>query len=216
MWYIILGAIAAIVFAIAGIVASHSQRSLSIWICFAGAAISLFLIFKAWDDSGSESTNLVPGSAPTPPTRYPIPEQALAVFLGNSLSFASSFPHVVIEQGDEPLISIDREKGGLVFSAKFFSENGEIIAEIVKNRFFLNASNYFRIERRRNRLTVFDKQARITVDVTYLNKSAVLILGDFYLRNGLHVIITQDEQRFGNVTMSGFFAGEANVAIKIR
>ena len=118
MWSIIIGIAATILLGVAGIVASHNNRTLSIWLCFASFVLYAFIAFKTWDESGTVENLLLPDSQPTPKTLAPIPAQALAVFLGNNCGYSSSFPLIIIQQGEESIISLERESGGLVLSAR--------------------------------------------------------------------------------------------------
>lgn len=80
-----------------------------------------------------------------------------------------------------------------------------LCVNIVKNRYHLNSDKCFRPDLvTPHHLTVFDKQARPALDIEYINNRTVKILGDFYFRNGRHVVIHQDQQLIGNmVKMNG-------------
>ena len=153
---------------------------------------------------------LLPGTSPTPPIMGQIPEGSIAILLGDTVTSNSSFPHVVISQSDEPMLTLGVEANRLWVSANFFSEDGEIVAKIVKNKVYVNKANmtYWMREQTASHLTVFNKQNKIVIDVSYLNPSAVSILGDFYLRNKLPVVIEPHRFVLGNTERSNCFYQE--------
>jgi hypothetical protein len=135
-----------------------------------------------------------------------IPEDAVRIFLGSNVAWTTDFPFTVISQGTEDLIFVEREGDGLTLSGKFFNKDGKIICELVKNQFHLNPANYFRIERTPHRLAVVDDEAKPIIELEFINRRALLFLGDFYLRGGNHVLITPDYMKIpGFITSGGTF-----------
>ncbi len=104
---------------------------------------------------------LTPDNKPTPkiPKGVSIPSNAIAVFLGNSVAYNSSFPHTIIEVGNEPLLVVNKQGNNITISARFFSVDGKIVAELKENQFHINPSNYYRIERpNEHALIIYDQQ----------------------------------------------------------
>lgn len=178
--------------------------------------------WERWRNSSSVvqpelSGLLIPDDKPTPRnTCGTIPANSLALFFGNSIAYTSTFPHTVIEVGTEPLLVINRENGKVTVSAKIFSRDGRIVAELKENRFYVNPNNYFRIERPSSHaLIVFDQEAKQALNVEYLNPSAIRILGTFYLPNRPPIIINEDWQAYGGLKMSGNCFGNNRVDIHL-
>ena len=138
-----------------------------------------------------------------------IPESALIVFLGNSVSWTQSLPHTVLRHKNEDIIVLGKDGENLWVTAKFFGENGKIVCQVVKNRFHLNWGNLWRIERPSpSRLVVINDKAEEILNVEYINKRAVRILGDFYSLGGAHIVIRSDWQSLGGGKMSACIAGD--------
>ena len=161
---------------------------------------------------------LSPGTSTTPPIDGQIPDGSIAIFFGDTATSNSQFPHVVIAQAGEPMLTLGVESNRLWVSANFFSKDGEVIAKIVKNKVYVNKANmtYWMREQTDNRLTVFNKQNKIVIDVVYLNPSAVAILGDFYLRNGFPVIIEPHKVVLGTFEIRRSFYQENVVDFPIQ
>jgi hypothetical protein len=162
---------------------------------------------------------LTPGFGPNPelPTsakdKLRISDSAVILALGNSLAWSSKFPHTVLAQGGEPMIVIDKQETGASVSAKFFDRDGKIICELVHNQLY--PGNLFRKEQSPHSLTVYDMEAKKALQVEFINPRAFRILGDFYLRRGTRVVITQDEQLLGTMHLSGSVAGESAVSFGV-
>jgi hypothetical protein len=162
---------------------------------------------------------LTPDNKPTPktPRNTPIPSNALAVFLGNSLAYNSSFPHTVIEVGNEPLLVINKQGDIVSITAKFYSKDGKIISELKDNQFFINPSNYYRMERpNEHALVVYDAQGNETLNIYFLNPKAIKLTGKLYFPSIAPIIITDDRQILGNMQMSGATFGENKVDIHLQ
>jgi len=128
-----------------------------------------------------------------------IPESAIIVDLGGTVrSYAAKLPFpVVIEQG-EWVILLGQDDSRLWISAKFSNEAGQMVCEIEKNTFRVNDQNAFRIEQTPHALTVFDGDAKKVLAVHFLNDHAVRLFGDFYSREGCHVVINERGVLFGH------------------
>ena len=219
-----IGLLATAIVVPCGIALAKGHYFLGLWIgC---AAVELYVLTgfcyahqKMRESESRESNVLTHGNGPTPPVKFPtvpiefnykpavIPDSAMILFLGNAVAWTSTFPHSVITQAGEDLITINRSNDGIVISAKFFDKTGKIVCEIVDNAFHLNNNNVFRMERPPHGLKVFNDEARCVLEVDFINEHAVRFFGDFYLRNGLHVIMTPDQFRLGAGDFSGNIMG---------
>lgn len=219
------GAAAAVAGIISRIVNSGGHRDLSLWTAVAAIILTTLSAACAYQNhlwkkdaevaDTKENVNLlVPGTGTTPtlPANVEIPDEAVLVYLGNSLHWTTTFPHAVIEQETEvayqtlagikheteKMILIERDGLNVFVTAKFFDHNGDIICEILKNRFHQNDANVFRIESTPHRLVVIDKEGRTALDLEYVNERCIRLLGDFHYRYGYRVIIRPDWQEIKN------------------
>jgi hypothetical protein len=90
---------------------------------------------------------LLPGNEPTPSSSCrKVPSDVMMLFLGNSVVFNKGFPHAVLTVHGQTVLSMRKLDKGITVSAKVFSADGRIIAEIKDNEFFINPNNIFRRE----------------------------------------------------------------------
>jgi hypothetical protein len=128
-----------------------------------------------------------------------IPESAIIVDLGGTVrSYAASLPFPVVKEQDDWVILLGQDDSKLWVSARFFNDAGQIVCEIEKNRFRVNAQDAFRIEQTPHALTVYDKEAKKVFALHFLNDHAVRLFGDFYSRGGCHVVINESGVLFGH------------------
>jgi hypothetical protein len=112
------------------------------------------------------------------------------IFLGKFVNIVGHLPFLAVVEGDEDILRIDKEEGGISVSGRFFNEKGKVICEIERNQFHLNPESYFRKkETGPHRLTIIDDKLRTLLDVEYINDRAIRITGDFYLRGGKRLVI---------------------------
>ena len=160
---------------------------------------------------------LLPGTKQLPEGLAQIPEGAIAIFLGNSLAYTTSFPHTVIEVGGIPALIIDKSEAGIAIFAKLFSEDGRIIAELKDNQFYVNPNNYFRIERPNDHaLIVYDQSGQQALNVEFLNPFAIKLLGKFYFPGRPPILIEEEWMSYGGIKMSNNTFGENRVDIGIK
>jgi hypothetical protein len=147
-----------------------------------GAAAALFLNTKVLVESPTEGV-LIPANDPTPPSpqpSYQIPGNALLLFLGDSLAYGTGTSMTVIRIGDKEMLKIRRTDRGLLVTAQVFSADGRIVAEIRDNQFEINRNNFFRRARPdKHTLIVYDQQNTEVLNIRFLNRSAIQILGIF-------------------------------------
>lgn len=145
-----------------------------------------------------------------------VPRNAVALHFGNSTSYTTDFPHTVLAIGGKSVLSLDRKDGSLTVSAKILSEDMRIIAELRENRFYINPNNYFRRERPDpHTLVVYDQQGRQVLNVRYMNKRSIKILGSFHSPGRPSIVIQEDHQVIGGLMMSRNCFGNNRVDISI-
>jgi hypothetical protein len=153
----------------------------------------------------------------TNPNSISIPPKALCLLLGNSVAYSSSFPHTVIEVGTEPLLVINKQGNNVTITAKFFSRDGKIIAELKENQFYINQNNSYRMVRPNDHsLIVYDEQTNEALNVYFLNPRAIKLTGRFYFPRHHPIIISEEWLMLGNNNkMSRMTFGENRVDIHL-
>lgn len=92
------------------------------------------------------------------------------------------------------LLSINKTPDGLAVSAKIFSADEKIVAELEDNEFHINPNNYFKIKRPdSSTLVVYDQKADIVLNVRFLNPHAIRVSGVFRAPQRKPIIINNDE-----------------------
>jgi len=147
---------------------------------------------------------LVPSNDPDPPLPDScsrgggVPPDSLRVYMGGNAGFSVSDEITVLNVRGVDLIDLRRTPKGLAISAKTFSEDGKVIAEIVDNRFYVNQNNFFRLDRPDNHsLVVYDVRDRKVMDITYINSRSVRVLGVFQVPGAPPLVVSDNELAFG-------------------
>jgi hypothetical protein len=131
---------------------------------------------------------LIPGDGPDPPLPSGCPPfvrtlpNTLRVYLGSNAGLSTYDDVSVLNVAGTELLDLRRTTKGLAISAKTFSADGKIIAEIIDNRFYVNPNNFFRIEKPDSHsLVVYDLMGIRVLDIKYINTRSVRALGIFQL-----------------------------------
>ncbi len=162
---------------------------------------------------------LRPAHEPDPPNpcgSFPIPREALKIYLGNSVAWTSASEHTVLEMGGADILALRRAIKGLALSAKVYDKDGRVVAQIVDNHFYINPENFFRVETPdEHSLVVYDQHATKVLDVRYLNPSSVRVLGVFYYPRTLPVRIAENQTLIGTNRFSEYCFGNGQVDIAV-
>lgn len=197
------------------------NTSLAIWSGIAVSVIAGFVTVAIIHEkmfAETEGTGLLySATEPTPPTPCPnIPKEALIFLLGSSASYTTALHHTVLRVAGEDLLSIRRKNECIAVSAKIYSADRQIVAEIIDNSFHLNPSNYFRRERPdRHTLAIFDQHGARVLFVRHLNYSAIKILGTFHTARGIVKMSEEEVLVPGKDRLSRFCFGNGVVSIQI-
>jgi hypothetical protein len=192
-------------------------KSKLIWpIC---AAVVGFIMFFAvlWinsiirnEEQQSLSGVLVPANDPMPPVINrpsrlpPIPPNAVFLWLGPTMSWTVGFPNAVIRFGQKDLLLISTNRNGVVVTAEFFGDNGNIVAAVVDNKFTINPLNYFTKEHPdRSTLIVRDQKNIEALNIRFMNPKCLRILGRFRIPGHPDVVMTTNEFSFESIQMHG-------------
>jgi hypothetical protein len=162
--------------------------------------------------SSNNPTAITPDSQPRPKTWRPVPDDKFLLILGDFLAWKSGLPMVALMQREEPLIVLNEEPTGMSLSANFFNAEGKIVAEIDRNEIHPNPEKFWRLKKTAHRLTVFNDEAKVVMDVQFLNPLTVKIVGQFFARNGVPVVLSEDGIQLGASYLVESGAGECGGA----
>jgi hypothetical protein len=181
-----------------------------VWgVVFCGLFFSLYWVKK---EEGLNSARLVPGDVQTPPLRptvMPIPPNALMVFWGSNMSWATTFPRTVIRMGATDLLTIGRsaKTGVLVIKTlRIYDDRNNIIVRVDENEFWVGDGN------RKKRpdpstLIVYDHFDVEVLRITLLNKSAVVIRGILRCPGYAPAVITDTFAFIASANLRGNYFG---------
>jgi hypothetical protein len=168
-----------------------------------GAAATVY--FRGYDKVATQISVLdklkgllVPGNEIDPPTPCTLPNTALKVYLGSTVSWTNNDQANDLVMRSEDVLSVRRVSNGLAVFAKVASADGRVVAEIVDNRFYINPNNFLRTDQPDSHsLVVYDQKGNKVLDIKYLNPRSVRILGEFRAPGAVPLFITSDQLRIG-------------------
>lgn len=120
---------------------------------------------------------------------------SLSVYLGSNMAFTDRFPANIIELSGEKVLSIDKNNKGISVSCLLRSDDGRVVVAIKNNKFIINPNNYWYFEQPdKHTLVVYDQKGNMALNVRYLNKNAIKILGTFRYSTPPHAPVIIDDQ----------------------
>ena len=153
--------------------------------------------------------SLIAANLPMPLSDCPVPQDALAIYIGSNVAWATSFPHTVFRSNGYDLLVLDRDlAGGIVVTAKIFDDRQNLVAEIVKNHFLASnyASHFGRPDR--SSLIVYDHLDVPALEIQFLNDRAISIpLAQIRAPGGRALRVTTDSVFIGRSILSHVCAG---------
>jgi hypothetical protein len=176
--------------------------------------IPVIVLALRWVDlrEAQNSTKLAAGNLPTPavPPQARVPQDALMLFLGSTVAWATKMPHTVVEMGSDKMLVLDKDKAGdkLVLRVlKIFDENNKIIARIDDDGFWMASST--RIKRPDpGTLVVLDHGNTEVLRIAFLNPKALSITGIFRHAGQRTVSITPEYLDIGRMRITQATFGE--------
>jgi len=135
---------------------------------------------------------LVAATLPSPvSSNCPIPRGAVALYLGNTVSVVTEFPHVVLRVQGYDVFVIERDATGLLVSFQVSDDRGNAVARLERNRFAaINSASH--VERPSpSNLIVFDDRESKVLDVHFLNPQAVKVTGILRCPGMEPIVITE-------------------------
>jgi hypothetical protein len=175
--------------------------SLLIVVFFSGCVYSVHHLQLARELEQSEDW-LYPASDPEPTcsSQFPLPDNAIALYLGNSRLVAgkniSMWP-VLIPQDRRigvPILVVEQDsRGGVALDIDVRGEDGRIVARISRNFFVLNRNNMLTKQRPdRSTLIVIDQSGNEVLNVRYLNRKSIHLLGTFYVTGQKEPVVIKE------------------------
>jgi hypothetical protein len=176
--------------------------------------IPVLVVALQWIDlrEARNSTKLVAGNMPTPalPNQAHVPQDALLIFLGSTIAWATTMPHTVVEMGSDKMLAIDKVKSSnklVVTVLRIFDDKNNVIARIDEDAFRL--ANSTRITRADpSTLVVFDHGDKEVLRITFLNPGALSITGVFRHAGLRTVSITPEFLEIGGMRIMQSSLGE--------
>jgi heme/copper-type cytochrome/quinol oxidase subunit 4 len=160
---------------------------------------------------------LRPGKEPMPPhdALRGVPGQALMVFLGTNLAWATRMPHTVLMMGGEPMITIDRHKNSnqiVVSVLRIVDDRNNVIARIDEDGFWVeNSTRSKRPDP--HTMQVYDHNDMEVLHIVFLNPRAILVTGIFRHRGvAVPVIVTSRNAVISGITFTDAAFGESQIA----
>lgn len=142
----------------------------------------------------SEAPVITPGNGfmPELPGGRRLADDEFAVVLG---SCACIMPcpqdhFVVVGTPTEDLLRFDKRRGVLNISATIYNANKELVCTISNNSLDVGDDGFFKVASTPHRFVVTDATGRVALDISYINKRVVSVLGELYSSSGYKVSIT--------------------------
>lgn len=148
---------------------------------------------------------LVPPPGIVPLNLGPLPAQnaQLLVYLGPNLHWITNFPQDIVQQQRvdngpiEPMLTLSKDDDGILVSGIFFDKDGLVLCKLDNNE-ITYGRHILEAKKTDHSLVVFDKENFRVIDIEYIDERSIRVLGDFYLRDGYHVVLTPDIASFQN------------------
>jgi hypothetical protein len=132
-----------------------------------------------------------------------LPVKGMRLYVGQTLAFTTQFPQAIVratdKYGPHDLLVIDRDKTGgiIVKHLDVFDQDGKFVVGIEDNLLNLNPLNNSGFTKTRSRMIVRDQSNQEVLNIWYMNKSAIKILGILRYRKLGPAIFTDDQTIMG-------------------
>lgn len=164
---------------------------------------------------------LIPANDPDPPSTCDdaIPDDALRVYWGNSVTWFRGNHMGMISFGDKEVVGAQREANGNVVINADITSDGKSVLFISRNNFDINDNNIIRSMSGRpdHSTIVLADQYRNRFEIRYLNKHSMQLSGKFVLSRSATVEIEENgpTRLAGGIVRGGCFANAKN-AINVK
>lgn len=164
---------------------------------------------------------LIPANLPSPPdicealeahfaqragrAARQIPKDAMRIFFGPSEAYSTSQRLVVWKIANHDILVLQKTEKGISVSAELRGPDGQLIAEIVDNDFFINLRDSFRIQGAGTPfLKVSNDKGERILEIDFINSNVIKILGTFFGPNGEKIALSESEAAFSSPSGTSF------------
>jgi hypothetical protein len=157
---------------------------------------------------------LVPDNLPNPTCRCSVPKNKETLYFAGGAATDMMFPFSVLRVRGKELIVLDKDSKGFYITAKIFDDRGDLIANIMKNKFTATYAAS-RIVSSKSNLIVYDHRDDMAFFVRFTNKHSIEIKGNFYSPDGIKIEVDENKLTFNTNTFSGncFYGGRGFMEI---
>jgi hypothetical protein len=210
-----------IAMAVAAVSPLHDKFSVTLWLGYAAAVLALLggcLYLQKQHREGNPDTPLelhgllIPANDQMPEHGCgELPSNAVVVVMGKTGFMTESTSGVsTVNMYGADLMTFNKAEGGVNVSARVFSADNKVVAQITNNEFYVNPPERpFQLKRPDwHTLIVYDSEGRESLFVRYVNPRSVAVRGRFFV-NGNVVVANGNSLIFpgGNVFNGGCFSG---------
>jgi hypothetical protein len=174
-------------------------------------------LIRATQTQESETQGyLIPANDSNPPNpcEESIPDDAILIYLGNSLAYVEGESSDIFTLAWESVLSFRRTPKGISINAILRSKDGRGIVIIENNEFIINRNNFWYKKRPdKHTLEVYDEYNQRVFYIRYLNEDAIKIIGVFYAKDPSipPIKIEEDKQFFASFQTSAGCIGTLRV-----
>jgi uncharacterized membrane protein len=159
----------------------------------------------------SSENLLLPAGLPSPASGCPVPSGSFAVYLASSVYIATGQQSIIADIREAPeveLLGVSMEGNGLSIDARIFDDRQNLVAKIEHGRFIQTPFAAYQKRPDRSTLIVYDHRDREVLNVTLLNKSAVLVKrANLYTSDGERSVLID-----GDVLLPGKGTAGGNIS----
>ncbi|MDQ6868635.1 MAG: hypothetical protein M3178_09590 [Pseudomonadota bacterium] len=197
-------------------IATHSELHpiIRALLCSLVLSLAVFLIFYIKDDNERKELArnegiLYPANLPRPNSQCPIASDDFALFVGSNVAFGRGIPPTLLLLGGQEIISGGKTPdGGLGLRIlKLFDDRDNIINHIDEKGLWVDPSAR-KSRPDRSTLVVYDHNDAEVLNVKFLNKNTISIMGVFRVKGRPPVVVTNEsihDMRFNGNFSNGCY-----------
>jgi hypothetical protein len=135
---------------------------------------------------------LVAATLPSPvSSNCPIARGEVGLYLGNSVSVITKFPHVVFRVRGEDVLVIERQEAGLLISFTGFDASGNVVLRLERNALQTRLGGAHVERPSAGELVLLDDRDSKVLDVQFLNPQAIKVTGILRYPGVEPIVITE-------------------------
>jgi hypothetical protein len=181
-----------------------NRKTASLWaFVLMTIAVVIVLVYFAEDYKTGRDDILTPGNEAADDRNCKSPNgQAVALYIGPHTFYIGGFPQRIITIANKNILTLSKRDNDIIITTlRMYDENGNIIARIDQNGFWV-APDVRKKKPDRHSLIVYDRHDDEVLNIKYLNPHAVYINGIFRYE-GRTAMFTPTFFKFGGISGSG-------------